>query len=249
MNNFKQSSRNWAILVAIMATGSTVNSLAAAELKGVIPPNNATVEGNRSLGRPLSNNPNTTQFIYSSSQLTGIASGSQIGGFSFRLNGGLSSRPTSDLTWTNYDVTLSPSNLAVGSLSDTFAANIGAGAVTVRSGALTLPALSFLGSTTPNNFGPVIKFSNFYTYTGGDLLFTIRHTGNNGAGINVDAQNSPGLLENKAADGYNATTSTTSTNVSPIVQLVIVPEPSFSLWSGLGLLGVFLLKKKKLTSK
>ena len=65
-----------------------------------------------------------------------------------------------------------------GTLDITLANNIGADVVTVRSGALTMPADSFSGAGNPTAFGFEIVFTTPYVYRGGSLLITTRQTGN-----------------------------------------------------------------------
>src|SRR5207302_8764496 len=129
----------------------------------------------------------------------------------------------------NFDVYLGPSNFAPGSLSTSPAANQGAGTMQVRSGPLTFPANSFPGGSSPNAFGPEITFSTPYTYTGGDLLLTLRYTAASGQ-LLFDFQNTPDAQFRSAFD-YNATTMPDSSPGSYVLKftassLPAVPEPS-----------------------
>ena len=81
----------------------------------------------------------------------------------------------------NYDIYLSTSNNPPGSLSTTYTDNIGSDVLQVRGGPLSLTGPHFPGGAlTPNvnPLGVVVPFSSSYIYKGGDLLLTIRHTGN-----------------------------------------------------------------------
>ncbi|MBX3377251.1 MAG: hypothetical protein KF678_09650 [Phycisphaeraceae bacterium] len=97
--------------------------------------------------------------------------------------------PPASVTFQNFDITLSTSLNAAGSLSTVYTENIGPDAVQVRSGALTFIANSFPGgAVTPafNAWGPLVPFANHYDYLGGNLLLTIRHTGTGSSSGGLD---------------------------------------------------------------
>jgi hypothetical protein len=173
------------------------------------------------------------QTVIGTSLLTGLNVGDTIGGIQFRLDGGLATGPAVSTTWPDWSLTLSPSNNAPGSLSATFAANIATGAVTVRSGPLTLLADSMPGGATPNAFGALIAFTTPYTYTGGDLLLTLTHTNaSSGPGATLDYQFLANA-ENQGAAGYQATTATLFQQMAmPVIQLTTVPEPPAIVMAG-----------------
>jgi len=129
-----------------------------------------------------SGNARAGQLLISTSQLGSISVGSQITGFSFRLyNGNLTGFPASTATWADYTVNMGV-GVALGSQSTTFASNFVGAPTLVRSGALVVNAGAYTAGatgTTPNPFGPSITFNTPYTYTGGNLLIEIRHTGSN----------------------------------------------------------------------
>jgi hypothetical protein len=174
--------------------------------------------------------------------------GVSIGGIQFRLAGGLATGPPVNTVWPDWSLTLSPSNNAPGSLSATFDDNIAPGAVTVRSGPLTLPANSLPGGSSPNAFGLLIAFTTPYTYTGGNLLLTITHTvASSGPGASLDYEFLPNA-ENQGGPGYQATTATQfQQEAMPIIQLTTVPEPSAVVMAGmvLGLAAVAGLARRR----
>ncbi|MFZ5801384.1 MAG: hypothetical protein ACOY3D_08450, partial [Candidatus Omnitrophota bacterium] len=174
----------------------------------VVPPGFELTEGDNGQNTAVRDLARTLQIVYAVSQLSGLPAGSSINGMAFRLNGGTDSGPASDRTWINYDIQFSSSLNPPGSLSSTFAANIGPDVVTVRSGTLTIPGGSFPGGSTPNAFGFLIPFTIPYAYGGGDLLITIRHTGNgvDWAFLDSDIPASVTLYQSIAADSYDATT-------------------------------------------
>jgi hypothetical protein len=212
-----------AILVACGA------SLAHADI--VVPNANTNTPGTSGLNTLVreATNARTYQALIDSSQLAGVGT---ITGLSFRLQNSAAnatSWPAAPITWPNYEVILSTSPNAASAIGTTFAANIGGDAVTVRSGALTIPANAFSGGAaagTPNAFFLLIPFLSNFNYAGGTLSITVRHTGNDAAAGNVrflDAVASNGALGYSCitATGNTATTGAAST----FIIANIVPAP------------------------
>lgn len=233
-------------LGALAAVLFCTTALPAQDFTFIVPPGFETTDGDASLSRPLRLDASTMQFAFSASMLS-LQPGSPIGGLQFRLDS--SSGPgTVDAVWTDYTVILSGSLFAVGSLSTNFGSNIAGDAVTVRSGALTIPAFSMIGNgsgSTPSDFGFLLQFDNQYVYAGGDLLVTIIHTGG-GISQNVDGQTLPGTQFLSAA-GYGTSTATTNLGVAPVVQFTVVPEPA-SVFAGAltaGALGLTVWRRRR----
>lgn len=150
--------------------------------------------GNAGVVTPLDNSEATYQVVYGEDQLTDIGLGMPITGIAWRMNpsGAPPSFPVADQTWSSYDIEVSTSLNPPGSLSNLFADNINpADVIMARSGSLTIPAGSFTnnGQQEAQEFGYVIAFDTQFVYTGGDLLFTIRHTGSGDERCFVDAIN------------------------------------------------------------
>jgi hypothetical protein len=124
-------------------------------------------------------NPRTGQLLIHANQLTSVV-GQNIDGISFRLFiGSIASFPASNATWADYTIRVGP-GVAFGSQTTTFASNFAGPPTIVRTGPLTIPANAFPGAGgPPRPFGPFIPFTTPYTYTGGNLLVEIRHTGSN----------------------------------------------------------------------
>lgn len=177
-------------------------------------------------------NARTYQAAINPSELAMIPNGGLITGITWRIRASASytTWPATDANWANYDIQVSKSNFPAGSLSTTFADNIGADAVTARSGPLTIPANSFPGGAVwppnVNGFGYEIMFANPYTYHSGDtLLFTVRHTGNDtGTNRFLDSIASSSTAQALSATTYEATTGTTASFT--IAKVLYVPEPS-----------------------
>src|SRR5690348_3869637 len=117
--------------------------LAAGAFGGVIvfPSANTSTEGasNTALGFPNSASFGF-QYLLAGSELSGMATGAQITALGYRLDGGLPSGPATQTDYSNYTIALSTSQVAIGSLTNVFSSNMGADAVTVRTGALSVPA-------------------------------------------------------------------------------------------------------------
>ncbi|MEO1836054.1 MAG: hypothetical protein ABGZ49_11235, partial [Akkermansiaceae bacterium] len=170
--------------------------------------------------------PRTIQYIYDQSLLGALTPGATLTGMSFRLNGGGSTWPSEDVTFANFDIQVSASNNPAGHLDSAFGENIADDAVMVRSGLLTFLKDAFSAGSSPNDFGPPIPFDTPYTYNGGDLLITIRHTGNGFTQGLVDAaSDQPGITQgiwSQTADAYTAVT-TQDGGRSPVTEFRFVP--------------------------
>ena len=125
------------------------------------------------------NVPFTQQAVAAANQFDTIGPGSDFVGMAMRLGESQPSWPESIATFSQYDVQLSRSLNAPGSLSTTVASNVGADAVAVRSGAWSLPIGSFRtkGTEETSPFGPELSFTNRYPYRAGPLLSVVRHSG------------------------------------------------------------------------
>ena len=164
------------------------------------------------------------QVVYGSALLGALGIGDQITGLTFRVGGG--SAGLAAQTVTTYEIRLSQSQNAPGSLSTTFASNRGADEVIVRSGQLTINAGDFPGGATPNAFGAIIPFSTPYTFAGGPLLLEIAYTGFL-RGTLADDPNVSGL-QSLFGSTFGSTTGSLENNDGFLVQLQVqrVPEPA-----------------------
>jgi len=228
----------------IWATASAQSALTNGP---VAPSGFASVEGNSALSTPLTRAARTLQSAIAATSLTGLTNGAQIMGLSFRLDDSQSGPwPASDLTWTDYSIQLSTSLNAPGLLSTTFADNLGADVLTVRSGPLTVPAHSYSSGGLPNAFGPVITFDTPFTYHGGTLLITLRHSGNGVSERFVDANTDvSGSFQTIYSTVSDTATVANFGGRTPIFLLhfEIVPEPSAVTWLG-GLAAAAFLRRR-----
>jgi hypothetical protein len=208
----------------------------------VLPNANAATSGNSSQFFLLDTADVTFQWVYAASQLSSVV-GEQLTSIGFRLPAGAATVGSS-LSYTAWNLQLGTSLNPPGSLSSSFAANQGPDTTTVLSGPLTIPANSFVGGAGPNPFYD-ITFTTPHLYTGGDLLFTLRHTPVSGPAVNVDANTLPNpVTDTVGALGSASTSGQAHFFTSPVTALdfgpavTAVPEP-FSL-TLLGIGGIVL---------
>jgi hypothetical protein len=152
----------------------------------VIPPDYTTVGGTSTFLGPLANANRSYQLLIHESYLTQFIS-KEIVGLSWRLpSSATAAWPTSDLTYSTYDVYLSGS-VPPASRSLNFIDNVVGTQRLVRSGPLQILANAYPFGSNPNEFGSEITFTQSYTYSGGHLLIEIRHQGFSGTSRSVDA--------------------------------------------------------------
>jgi hypothetical protein len=204
----------------------------------IVPGTFALTEANSSDNAPLGATEQHFQQVFSASLLTNLSIGELISGIGFRVEGNETALPAQ--TVTTYDVSLSQSANAPGSLSATFASNRGPDFQTVLSGPLTITPGMFPGGSSPNNFG-WIPFSTPYQYQGGDLLIEVAYQGFS-AGRDADAAYpfDGSLAETAFGTGFASTTADAGLYNEALVMGFLTspispaPEPSASIMIGTG---------------
>jgi hypothetical protein len=148
------------VISAVMAVVIGVTSLSASVV--VVPNGNTSMNGNGFTVAPITGcdissgscvpEANTLQVLFAGSQFGSVPVGSQITAIGFRLGSSEPTGPASALTDDIYRLQLSTSPSSLGSLSHTFANNIGPDVVTVYDSSLTVSANSLTGGAGPNPF-------------------------------------------------------------------------------------------------
>jgi len=226
-----QTNLAYKVVAGICLTAATVFG----DQTFIVPGPYATAEGGSSDNAPLGVVEQHFQQVFSSALLTNLTVGDWINGIAFRVQGGETALPAQTIP--DYNISLSQSPRAPGSLSTTFANNRGADFLTVRSGALTVNAGDFPGGGSPNALG-WIPFSIPYQYQGSDLLIEVAFQGFS-AGRNVDAiyPYTASLAQTAFGSGFNSTTADAGLYAEALVMgfsVATVPEPSALLLFGAG---------------
>jgi len=233
--------------IGLMATTTLADNIV------VVPGGFSGTEANTSDNAPLGASEQHFQQVFSVALLTNLVAGDFINGIAFRVDGSETSLPAQ--TVTTYNIGMSQSPNAPGSLSSTFSANRGADYLTVRSGPLTLRAGDFSGGASPNTFG-WISFSTPYLYTGGNLLVEIAYQGFS-IGRDADAAYpyNPSLAQSAFGTGFSSTAADAGLYSEAIVMgfsvetVSSVPEPSASAMFVVGVmfLGMQMRRKSRTT--
>ena len=241
-------------LTVAATAGALLLAAASAEAQVVTPNANASTEGAAAQFGIFASSPtgSTFQTAVAASQFSSIPIGNQITGIGFRLDGG-STAQVNPLSYTTFQLQIGQSANPVGSLSNTFASNLGADTVLAING-LSVPAGSFVDAVgvNPNPFY-VLLFGTPYTYNGGDLLVTVRQAGN-GVSLAVDAVAAGGVTGTVANfNGPSATVGDQGVNFfnAPVMEFIFgpssaVPEPS--TWAmmllGFGAIGLAVRRRR-----
>jgi len=152
--------------------------VAMAQTPGVaIPDVPANLIRNQSARTFLDPGPATIQAVFSAEYMSGLKPGDLITGFQFRSAFNATAAPLNPVTFRDYQITAGRTSGALREISTVFGNNFGPDRTIVRTGPLSLPALSLPGGPAADPYGIVIAFNTPYTYRGGDLIFQVNHTG------------------------------------------------------------------------
>ena len=146
----------------------------------VVPNGNATVEGNANNGYPFNVDffgvtSQRYQQVYNASDFGAVSGPALITAIAFRPDAGQGNAFTSTLA--NVQINLSTTSSSAGSISSTFASNVGADDTIVRSGALTLSSADTPVAGGTRAFDIVINLTTPFLYDPslGNLLLDVRN--------------------------------------------------------------------------
>lgn len=224
-------------------------ALHASTITIVAPNSKTTTPGTADTLAPFGDTDYTFQWAFKASQFATVPIGSTITAIGFRQSSTDPTAPNVSFTLPNWNLQLSSTSKAIGSLATQFLSNIGADVVTVYSGPLTVPAGGFVGGGSPSNPFFLITLTTPYTYKGGNLLTTLRKQGA-GPKLWVDAANVNSVGDTVGFGTFTATGGTAEFYNYPITEYVfstssVVPEPSTCALLGSGLLGFVALTLRR----
>jgi hypothetical protein len=249
--------RTWQVSVLVL-----LGALGTTQAAVVVPNVCSASVGNFGINTPTRNLARTYQCVIDASQFAGLSVGDQITGLHWRAMSDPSANttatwPASTASWANFDIYISTATTTPGTISNTFAANEGADKTAVRLGAYSVAAGAYVSSgvtATVSPWGPLITFTTPFTYSGGGITVTLRHTGNDtGTAYNVDGVAATNTAMGygtafaaraaSAASPYTATTGTSSPFV--VTQFEASPAPTPSSLAILGLGGLAISRRRR----
>ncbi len=216
----------------------------------MVPARFAGTEGDVSEVSLLGQENNRVQIAFSAALLglSGLKSGDHIVGLTFRLD---ADEPVdlAEQTVEQYTITLGTPTHLPGSMDLTFANNLDASAVVVRSGPLVVRSGDFEATDSPRRLGVPIVFQQEYVYQGGALLLDISHALFPQGGRSVDAVSTLSATDAQILFGTPGSSTADLGSVlgaSPVLGLAViaVPEPQFlPIALGLGCAGWALARR------
>lgn len=211
----------------------------------VVPNANATVEGSFQANSAPFNDTSRLQQVYGASEFgTAPILITQIA-FRASATQGAFSHFLSEL---RLDLSTTPATS--GTLSSTFAGNVGSDDVTVFDAPITLSSTAAAGPGNTKVFDVVINLTTAFLYnpSAGNLLLDIRNFGTGFTGY-VDIAADPALSLVFVDNSTTSATGTAQRGIGLVTQFTTaaVPEPASVVMAGLGLAWVGLLGRKRRT--
>ena len=204
----------------------------------VVPNTLATVEGNANNFGPFFNNSVRYQQVYSASQFPSSTGPLMITQIAFRPDGSVAN-PSLTLIFNSVQIDLSTTSSTPGTLSTTFASNVGADNVTVFNSFVFLNAPVTGPPGGPKGFTVTFPITPFiYNPSAGNLLLDVRAF-ESGGGISapLDAQSNSPFTAHVDAPSIAATSgSSFADGLVTQFQFTPVPEPSTLVLGSLGVL-------------
>ena len=218
----------------------------AHEVLLVVPPGFDNVEGDDlQLSSPPPPNGVRAQHVQPAPDFSGLPEGhNTIVSMSFRPDKTVTSFNTTNL---HFELRLSTTSAAPGTLSLTFADNVGTDETVVYSGPITWETDGAGGPPDgPRPFDYLIEFQTPFVYdpNQGNLLDDVRLSEVVGGPPTIDSHTT-GLLHAVVAGDASATTATGTSFERPVIQFAFVPEPSTFILAALGLTGLLAWRRKK----
>ncbi|MBS0190835.1 MAG: hypothetical protein U0573_02945 [Phycisphaerales bacterium] len=169
----------------------------------------------------------SVQTIIPATQLRAMHVGSLITGMSLRADSGAGGQrfPAAETVLSKFDVTIAPARNTPENISNTFTANAFYGAVTARSGPLTIPAAAFASAAgaAPNLW--YVPFTKVFRYGGGDIAVTIRGSGQVGPSALFDGNGTSPTSLGASIYDYTSSNAVTGNVWGPLgIRLAFTPS-------------------------
>ena len=207
----------------------------AATTTAVVPPSLANVDGNGSNQSPFAGaSGKHWQAVIAPSAFPALLPGSTIVGVAFRANGTV---PVQAQTIQNFDVRMSTTDVALASMSTTFATNRGTDDLLVRTGPLVIESGDYPTGAFPNQWGKVITFTTPFVYRGGNLVIETSSTALP-SGFPTDSQSGTVEGRNNYADGPSTATATYAQQWNLIVMQLVFDPSTIPVVSTAGLIAM-----------